>query len=96
MPEDLRSESDAEVVCQVDNFQEADLITRVLRDEGIPCAMTNDSPSAGIAGTVTMGDGLDSAVWASFAILTPSQHARRAREVIESWRQARPTTETDE
>lgn len=88
-------DSEAEVACHVDNFQEADLITRVLRDEGIPAAMANDSPSAGIAGTVTLGDGLDAAWWASFAILVPAAYVQRAREIIDSWRAAEPTTEEE-
>ncbi|MDI9601432.1 MAG: DUF2007 domain-containing protein [Acidobacteriota bacterium] len=95
MSEDPYSDSEAEIACHVDNFQEADLLTRVLRDEGIPAAMTNDSPSAGIAGTVTMGDGLDAAWWASFAILVPAGQVDRAREIIDSWRRAKPTTEEE-
>jgi hypothetical protein len=42
-----------------------------------------------------MGDGLDAAWWASFAILVPAGQVDRAREIIDSWRRAKPTTEED-
>lgn len=95
MPDAPHWESDVAIACHVGSFQEADLIARVLRDEGIPAAMTNDSPSAGIAGTVTLGDGLDAAWWASFAILVPAAQVTAAREIIDSWRRAKPVSEDD-
>jgi len=83
----------AVVVHRCEDYATADLITRVLLDEGVPAAMVNDSPSAGITGTVTLGDGLDSAPWASFAILVPETHAPRAAEIVRDWLAATPVSE---
>jgi len=83
----------AVVVHRCADYPTADLITRVLLDEGVPAAMVNDSPSAGITGTVTLGDGLDSAPWASFAILVPQTCAERAAEIVRDWLAATPVSE---
>jgi len=87
---DAPQDGDSVVVCRVDDYMQADLIVKVLRDEGIPAALVTASPSAGITGTVTLGDGIDSAPWACFAVLTTLENAERAREIVEEWRNAAP------
>lgn len=90
-------DADAAVVAwRAADYMEADILVRVLRDEGVPAALVNDSPSAGITGTMTLGDGLDSAPWAQFAIITTAEHAERARQVIAEWNAARPLSTADE
>jgi hypothetical protein len=88
------SESDAHteavVLCRLDNFAEADLLVHVLRDEGLMAACVNDGPSAGIMGTACLGDGLEQATWASWAVLVPRDEFPEAERIATDWLNAKP------
>lgn len=72
------------------NWLEADLLARVLVDEGIPAACVNDGPGVGIGGSAFLGDGLQSAQWASWMIEVPADRLPEAERIADEWLSARP------
>jgi hypothetical protein len=82
--------SAARIVHRCGDYMEADLLVRVLADEGIPAACHNSGPSAGISGTMALGDGLEAMPWAEWVVMVPGELEDRARDVIAGWLSAVP------
>lgn len=88
-------EEEAVVLCYLDNYAEADLLVQVLLDEGFPATLCNDGPSAGIMGTACLGDGLESATWARWAVLVPESRRAEAEQVAREWQAAAPVPDVE-
>jgi hypothetical protein len=86
---------EAVVLCRLDNYAEADLLVQVLRDEGFAATLCNDGPSAGIMGTACLGDGLESATWARWAVLVPESTRAEAEQVAREWQSAAPVSDAE-
>lgn len=82
-------------LCRLEAYAEADLLVQVLRDETIPASLYNAGPSAGITGTACLGDGMDRASWASWAVLVPASRREEAERIARDWLSATPVTEDD-
>jgi uncharacterized protein with HEPN domain len=86
--DDLSDE--AVIVHRCDDWATADLLTRVLRDEGVQAVTVNASPSPRITGMVILLDRFDIARWPAFIVIVPASLAERAQEIVRDWLAAKP------